>query len=69
MRDYLDIPFKIKAVSEDGLFSGYGSVFNVVDSYNEVVTPGAFTESLRADAVALVAAPQRRAGRRVYGSA
>ena len=46
MRDYLDIPFKIKAVSEDGLFSGYGSVFGVVDSYNEVVAPGAFLESI-----------------------
>ena len=46
MRDYLDIPFKIKAVSEDGLFSGYGSVFGVVDSYQEVVASGAFKESL-----------------------
>lgn len=46
MRDYLDIPFKIKAVSEDGLFSGYGSVFGVVDSYQEVVAAGAFKESL-----------------------
>lgn len=46
MRDYLDIPFQIKAVSEDGLFSGYGSVFGVVDSYKEVVAPGAFAESL-----------------------
>lgn len=46
-RDYLDIPFKIKAVSEDGLFSGYGSVFNVVDSYKEVVVQGAFAESLQ----------------------
>lgn len=46
MRDYLDVPFQIKAVSEDGLFSGYGSVFGVVDSYKEVVAPGAFTESL-----------------------
>ena len=46
MRDYLDIPFKIKAVNEDGLFSGYGSVFGVVDSYQEVVAAGAFKESL-----------------------
>lgn len=46
MRDYLDIPFQIKAVSEDGLFSGYGSVFGVVDSYKEVVASGAFKESL-----------------------
>lgn len=47
MRDHLDIPFQIKAVSDDGLFSGYGSVFNVVDSYKEIVAPGAFTESLQ----------------------
>lgn len=47
MRDYLDIPFKIKAVNDDGLFSGYGSVFGVVDSYKEVVAQGAFAESLQ----------------------
>ena len=47
MRDHLDIPFQIKAVSEDGLFSGYGSVFGVIDSYKEVVVPGAFAESLQ----------------------
>lgn len=46
MRDYLDVPFKVKAVSDDGLFSGYGSVFGVVDSYKEVVVSGAFRESL-----------------------
>ncbi|TKI02770.1 HK97 family phage prohead protease [Martelella alba] len=38
--------FDIKAVSDDGLFSGYGSVFDVVDSYNEVVAPGAFLDSI-----------------------
>jgi uncharacterized protein len=46
MRDHFDVPFQIKAISPDGLFSGYGSVFNVIDSYKEVVVPGAFTESL-----------------------
>ena len=46
MNDRLDVPFQIKAVSEDGLFSGYGSVFGVIDSYKEVVAPGAFAESL-----------------------
>lgn len=40
--------YDIKAVHDDGLFSGYGSVFGVVDSYNEVVAPGAFLESLAA---------------------
>ncbi len=54
MRDYLDIPFQIKAVSDDGLFSGYGSVFGVVDSYKEVVAPGAFKESLEGRLPALL---------------
>lgn len=47
MRDYLDLAFEIKSVQDDGTFSGYGSVFNVVDSYQEVVAPGAFAESLQ----------------------
>lgn len=41
-----DFDLSVKAVSDDGLFSGYGSVFGVVDSYQEVVAPGAFAESL-----------------------
>ena len=47
MLKHLDLPFKVKAVSEDGLFSGYGSVFGVLDSYKEIVVAGAFTESLK----------------------
>ncbi len=38
----------VKAVAADGTFAGYGSVFGVVDSYNEVVAPGAFKISLAA---------------------
>jgi len=41
-----DFDLHVKAVSDDGLFSGYGSVFGVVDSYREVVAPGAFAASL-----------------------
>jgi len=41
-----DFDLELKAVGDDGTFSGYGSVFGVVDSYQEVVAPGAFTESL-----------------------
>ena len=44
MRDYLDVPFEVKAVADDGLFSGYGSVFGVLDSYQEIVAPGAFAQ-------------------------
>ncbi len=36
----------VKAVSDSGEFSGYGSVFGNVDSYGEVVAPGAFAKSL-----------------------
>ena len=43
---YRSFDYDVKAVGEDGLFSGYGSVFGVVDSYNEVVAPGAFLESI-----------------------
>lgn len=41
-----DFGLDVKAVNEDGSFTGYGSVFGVEDSYGEVVAPGAFAESL-----------------------
>lgn len=42
-----DFDFRIKATTDNGRFEGYGSVFNVVDSYREVVAPGAFADSLK----------------------
>ncbi|MCX4186762.1 HK97 family phage prohead protease [Methylophaga sp. OBS4] len=39
-------PLEIKELDQQGEFSGYLSVFGNVDSYREVVMPGAFTESL-----------------------
>jgi len=54
---HLDATFEVKAVSDDGSFSGYGSVFGVIDSYNERVMPGAFTRSIEqkgANGVALL---------------
>jgi len=41
----IELAFK-KAPDEKGHFSGYGSVFNVVDKGGDIVAPGAFTESL-----------------------
>lgn len=38
----------VKSVDDAGQFSGYGSVFGVVDSYQEIVAPGAFSNSLEA---------------------
>lgn len=45
---YIDRPFEVKAIDDAGLFTGYGSVFGNVDSYDEIVAPGAFSESLAA---------------------
>lgn len=39
-------PLEIKEVGDSGEFSGYLSVFGNIDSYREVVMPGAFRESL-----------------------
>lgn len=41
-----DYPFELKEISESGTFTGYGSVFGVVDSYGEIVVAGAFLDSL-----------------------
>src|SRR5262245_22573781 len=44
----LAFPLQVKEVQERGAFSGYLSVFDVIDSYREVVAPGAFTNTLSA---------------------
>lgn len=40
------IAFKAENVKEDGTFTGYGSIFGNVDSYREIVAPGAFKSSI-----------------------
>lgn len=45
-KQWLNVGLKIKSVSETGEFEGYGSVFDVVDSHNDVVVPGAFKRTL-----------------------
>ena len=42
-----DFDLALKAVQEDGTFTGYGSVFGVEDSYGEIVAEGAFADSLK----------------------
>lgn len=46
---HLDIAFDVKEaqVQADGTFTGYGSIFGEVDSYNEIVRKGAFAKSLK----------------------
>lgn len=48
MSKTLDFPLEVKSLSEDGTFEGYGSVFNIVDRGDDIVVPGAFSESLTA---------------------
>lgn len=36
----------LKNIEENGVFAGYGSVFNIVDSQRDMVLPGAFEESV-----------------------
>lgn len=40
--------FKAETVEESGVFTGYGSVFDVLDSYKEIVVRGAFAETMAA---------------------
>lgn len=42
------IEFDGKAVRDDGTFTGYASKFGVIDSYRDIVAPGAFKSSLEA---------------------
>ena len=43
------VPFEVKALCEGDsrTFEGYGSVFGLLDSYADIVAPGAFKRSLR----------------------
>ncbi len=57
----LDVPLSLKSVSDSGEFEGYGSVFGVKDSHDDVVMSGAFAASLRAWSDRK-ASPLRRSG-------
>ncbi len=47
-RKSIDVGFQVKALSDDGMIEGYGSVFGVRDSYSDIVAAGAFKASLAA---------------------
>lgn len=47
--EHVSLPFEIKrapASETDMTFSGYASVFNVIDAHGDMIMPGAFTESI-----------------------
>src|SRR5574343_317791 len=46
-RETRSFAFQIKSVANDGTIEGYGSVFGVKDFYSDIVSAGAFTQSLK----------------------
>ena len=46
--------FDVKAIGEDGTFSGYASLFGITDLGGDSVQPGAFTKSLKSKPAAKV---------------
>lgn len=46
-RKVRNFTFDVKEVDEEGHFSGYASVYGVIDAYRERVAPGAFANTLR----------------------
>lgn len=47
MLHYKSIPFECKADVDTRRFKGYASVFNVVDSYGDLIPKGAFTRTIK----------------------
>jgi hypothetical protein len=47
-REKRSFGIQIKSLGETGIIEGYGAVFNNVDSWDDVIVPGAFLKSLAA---------------------
>jgi hypothetical protein len=46
-KSYLDFPFEVKEIEDDGVFRGMGSTFGgKPDAHRDIVLPGAFLETL-----------------------
>lgn len=45
MKHLLKFPFSVKSNQEEGIIEGYASVFNISDSEDDVILPGAFVDS------------------------
>jgi len=43
----IEVPFNLKNLEEDGTFKGYGAIFGNLDSYRDVIRPGAFQKTLK----------------------
>lgn len=45
--DHVAGRFAVKAIEDSGTFAGYGSVYGVLDAGDDVIAPGAFSESVQ----------------------
>lgn len=43
----LQFNLEVKTIDKDGRFSGYASVFNVVDNHNDIIVRGAFQNTIK----------------------
>lgn len=46
MQKTIDVSYEVREIQNDGVFSGYASVFGNEDSYGDIVAPGAFKKTL-----------------------
>jgi HK97 family phage prohead protease len=53
-KKFLYSPLSIKSIEENGVFSGYASVFNIVDKQNDLILPGAFKKNLSKNKIKLL---------------
>ncbi len=44
-----DYTLEIKSLNKLGAFSGYASVYNIIDNHDDVILPNAFSNSLRGE--------------------
>lgn len=46
--EYKSLPFEVKTIDlEKGQFTGYAAVFNNLDSYRDIIMPGAFAKTIQ----------------------
>ena len=44
---HLEFPLALKSLDDEGLFAGYASVFDVIDSHKDIIIKGAFARTLK----------------------
>lgn len=44
---HMNVSFEVKGIDENGVFEGYASIFDVVDTQKDVILQGAFRRSLQ----------------------